>query len=145
MLTRLLRTYLRPYAVQVAVVVMLLVAQSVGNLYLPNLNGDIINNGVVTGDVRYIWTTGAVMLAIMLIRAFVRGGPESRRFAGANASLATTTTCSAAAAPTTPCTPASSPRRPLSRPDLAVVTAVVVSARAVQGPPPEHDQTQRHG
>jgi ABC-type multidrug transport system fused ATPase/permease subunit len=64
MLTRLLRAYLRPYAGQVAIVVTLLVAQTVGNLYLPNLNGDIINNGVVKDDVRYIWTTGAVMLGI---------------------------------------------------------------------------------
>ncbi len=66
MLTRLLRTYLRPYAGQVAIVVTLLVAQTIGNLYLPNLNGDIINNGVVKGDIHYIWTTGAVMLAITL-------------------------------------------------------------------------------
>ena len=66
MLTRLLRTYLRPYARQVAIVVALLVVQTVGNLYLPNLNADIINNGVVKGDIHYIWTTGAVMLAITL-------------------------------------------------------------------------------
>ena len=66
MLTRLLRVYLRPYAGQVAIVVTLLVAQTVGNLYLPNLNGDIINDGVVKGDVHYIWTTGAVMLAVTL-------------------------------------------------------------------------------
>ena len=66
MLIRLLRTYLRPYARQVAVVVVLLVAQTVGNLYLPNLNADIINNGVVKGNIHYIWTTGGVMLAITL-------------------------------------------------------------------------------
>jgi hypothetical protein len=63
--SRLLRVYLRPYAGQVAIVATLLVAQTVGNPYLPNLNGDIINNGVVKG-VHYIWTTGAVMLAIIL-------------------------------------------------------------------------------
>ena len=66
MLTRLLRVYLRPYAGQVAVVVTLLVAQTVGNLYLPNLNADIINDGVVTGDIGYIWRTGAIMLGITL-------------------------------------------------------------------------------
>jgi len=66
MLTRLLRTYLRPYARQVAVVVALLVAQSVGNLYLPNLNADIINGGVLKGDIGYIWRTGGIMLAITL-------------------------------------------------------------------------------
>ena len=66
MLTRLLRRFLRPYTRQVAIVVTLLVAQTIGNLYLPNLNADIINNGVVKGDIRYIWATGGVMLAIAL-------------------------------------------------------------------------------
>jgi len=67
MLIRLLRTYLRPYTGQVAVVVALLVVQTVGTLYLPNLNADIINNGVVKGNIRYIVTTGGVMLAITLL------------------------------------------------------------------------------
>ena len=66
MLTRLLRSFLRPYIRQVAIVVSLLVAQTIGNLYLPNLNADIINNGVEKGDIRYIFTTGGVMLAIAL-------------------------------------------------------------------------------
>ena len=67
MLIALLRTYLRPYRRQVALVVGLLVAQTVGNLYLPNLNADIINNGVVKGDTGYILRTGGVMLAIALV------------------------------------------------------------------------------
>ena len=67
MLIRLLRTYLRPYRRQVAVVVALLVVQTVGNLYLPNLNADIINNGVVTGNLHYIVRTGVIMLAITLV------------------------------------------------------------------------------
>ena len=71
MLTRLLRERLRPYTGQVAVVVALLVIQSVGNLYLPNLNADIINNGVVKGNVRYIFHTGAVMLGITLVLGVV--------------------------------------------------------------------------
>jgi ABC-type multidrug transport system fused ATPase/permease subunit len=65
-LTRLLRAYLRPYAGQVAVVVTLLVAQTVGQLYLPNLNADIINGGVIKGDIGYIWRTGGIMLGITL-------------------------------------------------------------------------------
>ena len=67
MLIRLLRTYLRPYRRQVAVVVGLLVVQTAGNLYLPNLNADIINNGIVKGNIHYIWTTGLLMLAITLV------------------------------------------------------------------------------
>jgi len=41
--------------------------QAIGNLYLPNLNADIINNGVAKGDIDYIWRTGAVMLGITLV------------------------------------------------------------------------------
>ena len=42
----------------------LLLIQSVANLYLPNLNADIINNGVAKGDIGYIWRVGALMLAL---------------------------------------------------------------------------------
>ena len=66
MLIRLLRTYLRPYLREVAFVVVLVSIQSVANLYLPNLNADIINNGVAKGDVPYIWRTGAVMLGVAI-------------------------------------------------------------------------------
>jgi ATP-binding cassette subfamily B protein len=67
MLTRLLRTYLRPYSRQIVILVVLLVAQTVGNLYLPNLNADIINNGVVEGHLHYILSTGEVMLVLTLL------------------------------------------------------------------------------
>ncbi|TMD52048.1 MAG: ABC transporter ATP-binding protein, partial [Chloroflexi bacterium] len=63
----LLRRHLAPYQRQVAIVTALLLLQSVGNLYLPNLNADIINNGVAKGDTDYIWRTGAVMLGITLL------------------------------------------------------------------------------
>ena len=67
MLIRLLRTYLRPYSRQIVILVALLVAQTVGNLYLPNLNADIINNGVVEGHLHYILSTGEVMLILTLL------------------------------------------------------------------------------
>jgi ATP-binding cassette subfamily B protein len=41
--------------------------QSIANLYLPNLNADIINNGVSKGDTDYIWRTGALMLGVTLL------------------------------------------------------------------------------
>jgi ATP-binding cassette subfamily B protein len=66
-LTRLLRAYLRPYARQIAMLVTLLVAQTIGNLYLPNLNADIINNGVIEGNLHYILSTGEVMLVLTLL------------------------------------------------------------------------------
>jgi ATP-binding cassette subfamily B protein len=67
MLIRLLRTYLRPYTREVAIVLVLVLIQSIANLYLPNLNADIINNGVAKGDIPYIWRTGTVMLGITLV------------------------------------------------------------------------------
>src|SRR5882762_1977947 len=63
-LLRVLATFLRPYAGAVTLVVSLLLIQSIANLYLPNLNADIINNGVIKGDVGYIWRIGAIMLAL---------------------------------------------------------------------------------
>ena len=68
-MTRLLATYLRPYQRRLAVVVALLTIQAIANLYLPNLNADIINNGVVKGDIGYIERTGAIMLGITLLLA----------------------------------------------------------------------------
>jgi len=67
MLLRLLRVRLRPYTREVAIVVVLVLIQAIANLYLPNLNADIINNGVSKGDVPYIWRTGIVMLGITLV------------------------------------------------------------------------------
>ncbi len=64
MLIRLLRVFVSPYVREVTTVVFLVLVQAIANLYLPNLNADIINNGVSRGDVPYIWRTGAVMLGI---------------------------------------------------------------------------------
>src|SRR5438270_1007940 len=67
MLIRLLRSYLQPYTREVAIVIVLVLVQSIANLYLPNLNADIINNGVAKADTDYIWRTGAVMLGLALL------------------------------------------------------------------------------
>ena len=67
MLISLLRRYLPKYRTEVAIVTVLLLLQSLANLYLPNLNADIINNGVAKGDTDYIWRTGGVMLAVTLV------------------------------------------------------------------------------
>jgi len=63
----LFRTYLRPYATPLAVVMVLLLVQALANLYLPALNADIINNGVARGDTDYILQTGVVMLGVTLV------------------------------------------------------------------------------
>jgi ATP-binding cassette, subfamily B, multidrug efflux pump len=67
MLISLLRRYVPKYRVEVAIVTVLVFIQSIANLYLPNLNADIINNGVAKGDTEYIWRIGAVMLAVTLV------------------------------------------------------------------------------
>lgn len=67
MLIALLRRHLPPYATPVAIVAVLVLIQSIANLYLPNLNADIINNGVTKGDTDYILRTGGVMLALTLL------------------------------------------------------------------------------
>jgi ATP-binding cassette subfamily B multidrug efflux pump len=64
---RLLRSGLRPYWKQITVVLVLLLVQAIANLYLPTLNADIINNGVVTGDTAYIIKTGALMLGVTVV------------------------------------------------------------------------------
>ena len=63
-MTRLLRAYLRPHRGVLIVIALLLLVQAFTNLYLPNLNADIINNGVVTGDVGYIVRVGGIMLLV---------------------------------------------------------------------------------
>jgi ATP-binding cassette subfamily B protein len=62
----LLRRYLPRYRWPLLLVIVLLFVQAVGTLYLPELNAEIINNGVVTGDTDYILRTGAFMLAVSL-------------------------------------------------------------------------------
>jgi len=58
--------FLRPYRPALAIVIVLMAMQVLANLYLPFLNADIINNGVVTGDVGYIVRVGAIMLGLSL-------------------------------------------------------------------------------
>ncbi|KNB51956.1 multidrug ABC transporter ATPase [Streptomyces caatingaensis] len=49
-----------------ALVVLLQLVQTLATLYLPTLNADIIDGGVVKGDTGYILTTGGVMIAVTL-------------------------------------------------------------------------------
>jgi ATP-binding cassette, subfamily B, multidrug efflux pump len=67
-LIRLLRDYLRPYRRDLWLVVVLQLLQTLATLYLPTLNADIIDNGVITGDISYIMRTGGFMLAIALVQ-----------------------------------------------------------------------------
>ncbi|NTV39957.1 MAG: ABC transporter ATP-binding protein, partial [Demequinaceae bacterium] len=69
MLWKLLVRSVAPYRGLLAGVVIFQLAQSIANLYLPGLNADIIDNGVVTGDTGYIWRVGSVMLGLSFLQA----------------------------------------------------------------------------
>ncbi|HEY9594785.1 MAG TPA: ABC transporter permease, partial [Spirochaetia bacterium] len=57
---------LRPYALAATIVVILVAAQAMAELYLPTLMSDIVDIGIVKGDTGYILRTGGVMLLIAL-------------------------------------------------------------------------------
>lgn len=65
---RLLVAHLAPYRAPLVVVVALLVVQALANLYLPELNAEIINEGVVRGDLGAILRIGGVMLVVSLVQ-----------------------------------------------------------------------------
>src|SRR5262245_22566202 len=68
MLVRLLRSHLRPYKWQLVAVVLLQAVQASATLYLPTLNADIIDKGVLTGNTGYIWRKGGLMLAVSFVQ-----------------------------------------------------------------------------
>ncbi|UQX87897.1 ABC transporter ATP-binding protein/permease [Jatrophihabitans telluris] len=68
MLVPLLRRYLRPHRSALTTLVSLQLLSTLAMLFLPTLNADIIDRGVVTGDTGYIWRTGVLMIAITLVQ-----------------------------------------------------------------------------
>lgn len=67
-LLQLLRSYLQPYRQAIRAIVALQLVQTLAALYLPTLNADIIDYGVVRSDTGYIMHTGAIMLAVTLVQ-----------------------------------------------------------------------------
>jgi ATP-binding cassette, subfamily B, multidrug efflux pump len=68
MLLRLTRRFLAAYRRPLMVVVVLQFIGTMGALYLPSLNADIIDNGVVTGDTGYILRIGVLMLGVAFVQ-----------------------------------------------------------------------------
>ncbi|MFI1156261.1 ABC transporter ATP-binding protein [Streptomyces sioyaensis] len=68
MLVRLAWGHLRPHRRAISLIVLLQLIQTLATLYLPTLNADIIDNGVVKGDTGYILGTGAFMIAVTLLQ-----------------------------------------------------------------------------
>ena len=67
-LIQLLRTYLRPYRRAIVAVVALQLVQTIAMLYLPTLNANIIDQGVITGDTAVIIHLGTVMIAVTFVQ-----------------------------------------------------------------------------
>ncbi|WP_153722719.1 ABC transporter ATP-binding protein [Sporosarcina cascadiensis] len=60
---------LSAYKWLVAVIFGLVFLQSMSELYLPTLMADIIDHGVVVGDIPYIWKIGGLMLGVSALSA----------------------------------------------------------------------------
>ncbi|HWI51099.1 MAG TPA: ABC transporter ATP-binding protein [Symbiobacteriaceae bacterium] len=59
--------YLKPYTLFVAIILVLAFGQSMSDLYLPTLMSDIVDKGIVKGDIPYIWRIGGLMLLVALL------------------------------------------------------------------------------
>ena len=59
----------RVSAAQITGAVVFMIIQVITSLYLPNLTADIVNNGVATGNINYIWQEGFKMIAFAVVSA----------------------------------------------------------------------------
>ncbi len=67
-LLRLLSAYARPYPGYLIAVLLLQIIATLATLYLPRLNAEIIDEGVSTGDIGFIWSTGGIMLGVAFLQ-----------------------------------------------------------------------------
>jgi ATP-binding cassette subfamily B multidrug efflux pump len=63
--------FLRPYRKWLAIVLVAQFLQTLATLYLPTLNADIIDNGVIKGNTGYIFSTGGIMLGVSAAQVVV--------------------------------------------------------------------------
>jgi ATP-binding cassette subfamily B protein len=73
MLIRLLRAHLGPYSRPITILVVLQLVATIAILYLPTLNADIIDHGVINGDTGYIVRTGGLMLGVTVVQVVCAG------------------------------------------------------------------------
>lgn len=57
---------LKPYRIPIIFILVLVLFQSLAELYLPTLMADIVNFGIIKGDIPYIWQIGGWMLVIAI-------------------------------------------------------------------------------
>ena len=66
-----LSKYLNPYRGRIVFMLVMLFLQVLGTLYLPTLTAEIVNNGIVKGDLGFVWRTGGIMLGVALLTAVI--------------------------------------------------------------------------
>ncbi len=59
--------FMKPYRAILVLVLVLAIVQALSNLYLPNLMADIVDNGIVKGNIGYIWRVGGLMLLVAIV------------------------------------------------------------------------------
>ena len=84
MIKLLTRYFLRPYAGLVVAVLVLQFAQALAQLFLPNLNASIIDDGVAKQNFGVIWSMGALMLVVSIVQV---GAQVGATWCGARASM----------------------------------------------------------
>ncbi|NLN48798.1 MAG: ABC transporter ATP-binding protein [Clostridiales bacterium] len=62
-----LMKYLKPYALQVIVVLILTLSGVFAELLLPRFMGNIVDKGITAGNLQYIYKTGALMLTVAVL------------------------------------------------------------------------------
>jgi ATP-binding cassette subfamily B multidrug efflux pump len=85
MLIALLRKFLLPYRRLLLIVLGLTVVQVMATLFLPTINADIIDKGVIPGNTDYIWRMGGVMLLVTFVQV---GFAIAAVYFGARAAMA---------------------------------------------------------
>ena len=59
-----LSKYLKPYRAKLVLLMIVLLLQVSGTLFIPTLTAVIVNEGVVAGNLQTVWKTGLIMLAV---------------------------------------------------------------------------------
>ncbi|MEN0084374.1 MAG: ABC transporter ATP-binding protein [Leifsonia sp.] len=83
-LLRLSLRFVRPYWRSVTAVVILQLIATMAALYLPTLNAEIIDKGVIKGDTDFIWRTGGMMLIVCFVQVIAA---VAATYFGARASM----------------------------------------------------------
>ncbi|MDR0436460.1 MAG: ABC transporter ATP-binding protein/permease [Propionibacteriaceae bacterium] len=84
MLRKLVFRFIRPYGGALLGVLLLQAMASMASLTLPTLNAAIIDDGVAKGDTAFIWTRGALMLAVSVAQVV---GQVGAAFCGAKLAM----------------------------------------------------------